>query len=283
MKRTIIESILNPFYRHEDLNLGTIFHARDNGGGGGGGRRSKRPEEDDEEEEKPRRPIRDTAVTVAKYNSDLNQMANRIGTLEDDNFDVREKNRLLKLDIKDLEKELPEEGGRVLTKAEAADYDAYVALGKPKDLEGLKQKNEDLEKNQLEIERDKTLTQVANAPEPGVKYDFDVFKDLTNRLVEPKFEKKKEKEDGVEVERWYVSYKEGTETKSASVTELYKTKFPKFVASLVTAEGEDDGDSNDGEEYPEQVEGEKQVDSKTNSRSSKIVDPDYDYILKEDN
>jgi hypothetical protein len=48
-----------------------------------------------------------------------------------DNSQLRAQRRTLRQEVTDLKAKQPVEGGRVLTKEEAAAYDAYVALGEP--------------------------------------------------------------------------------------------------------------------------------------------------------
>jgi hypothetical protein len=62
---------------------------------------------------------------LAKYDNDAGKLALR---LNNDNYKLREK-------IRGLEKSTPPEGARVLSKDEAAEFEAYRALGKPEEIQ----------------------------------------------------------------------------------------------------------------------------------------------------
>ncbi len=271
-----LNNLLNPFYRHQDLNIVCELHAPDPGTGGGGSRKKRRNRDEDEDDDDESRAPRNPTVTAAKYNNDVTAMANHIGNLEDDNYKLRRKNARLKGENEDLQDSLPE-GSVVLNKADAAKWEEYKAIGEPKDLKTLKDENVTLKQKTTEFARDAELKKVSDGVEPGIKYDFEVFKDLDGRLVEATYELKTEKVDGQEVKIWYVSYKEGDSKVTKPVHEVFKSKFPKFIPSLVvSANNESDGDLDDGVEFPEQI---------TNDRQSgtprREVDPVDDFMGQE--
>lgn len=97
-----------------------VFFAADAGGDGGGGDAGGKTRPSD---------------IQARFNGDAQRMAERIAELLDDNHSYREKNRQLKADLEAAQKLAPAEGSLVLSKEQAAAWEAYQKLGKPEELE----------------------------------------------------------------------------------------------------------------------------------------------------
>jgi hypothetical protein len=70
-----------------------------------------------------------------RYAGDAMKMAERLSERENDNYDLREKNRQLKQELDEAKKKLVPDGAVVLTGDDAAAWAAYQKLGKPGDLE----------------------------------------------------------------------------------------------------------------------------------------------------
>jgi hypothetical protein len=131
---------------------------------------------------------------IARHNNDLMRV---IDHLYGDNFSLREKNRTLKEQVKDLGEKAPKDGAVVLTKAEADLLESYKALG---DIETLKtaQSERDQFKGELgALRKDGILRDVAEVS----SFKFPVLKTLSenkalNGETELEFEIKEVEKDG---------------------------------------------------------------------------------------
>ncbi len=125
---------------------------------------------------------------------------------------------------------------------------------------------------------------IASSVEPGVKFDLDVLKDLDSRLVGVSYEKKTVKEDGQDIVKWYAKCVEGegatSTTKEIPVTELYKSRFPKYMTLLMS----ETVDNIQGTPYPEQVHNEpsftvpKKVTASSGNAADEYLDANYGYL-----
>lgn len=258
-----------------------MLFAKEGSGGGGGKGRSE--DDDDRDDDKPRR--RDPVVTAAKYNSDVTAMAVQIGQLEDDNYDLRSKNRKLRGDIEGLN---PSEGSVVLTKEQVADWEAYKALGKPKELETMKSENVRLATEQELHKRETLLREVAGNVAPGLVFDYETLKDLDSRLSGVSYEKKTSKDEtGQSVTRWVVKYKEGdgdkAVSKEADVKEYFEAKFPRYMPVLISQKQDDAL----GTPYPEQLFGDQklpaggQTDKDAANLVGNYMNDNYSHVMPE--
>ena len=93
-----------------------IYHAPDDGDDPQGGESSKRPRPSD---------------LAAQYHNDAMRVSERLAEVLDDNYKLREKNRTLTADLATAKANTPADGARVLSKDEAALWEAYTALGAP--------------------------------------------------------------------------------------------------------------------------------------------------------
>ena len=66
-----------------------------------------------------------------RYGKDALKLAEKLADAQRDNYRLREKNRTLTAELTDAKGKAPADGARVLSKDEAAAYDAYTALGAP--------------------------------------------------------------------------------------------------------------------------------------------------------
>lgn len=97
-----------------------VFHAEDDGGSGGG--------------ENKREKVRATDVHE-RFSGDAMRMAEKFAEFQEDNYQLREKNRQLKADLDAAAKRVPADGAVVLSADDAKAWDAYQKLGTPADVE----------------------------------------------------------------------------------------------------------------------------------------------------
>ena len=93
-----------------------IYHAPDDGDDPQGGDSPKRPRPSD---------------LAAQYHNDAMRVSERLAEVLDDNYKLRDKNRVLVADLATLKGKVPADGVRVLSNDEAAQWEAYTALGAP--------------------------------------------------------------------------------------------------------------------------------------------------------
>lgn len=150
----------------------------------------------------------------------------RVRRLLKDNQKQRDEIRDLKVQVKDLEKVKPQEGTVVLTAEEAKQWTAFKELGKPEDVKAKLEKLPELEQKVQAREHADAVTKACemaglNATAmlklPGVS-------DL-------KFEVKKEKVDGKDVDVAYVTEaKQGATPKK--LTDHVEAAWPEFLPAL---------------------------------------------------
>ncbi len=125
-----------------------IYHAPDDGDDPQGGDSPKRPRPSD---------------LAAQYHNDAMRVSERLAEVLDDNYKLREKNRTLTADLATAKANTPADGARVLSKDEAALWEAYTALGAP---DALKQQLATAEGAQAELstlKRERTIAAAAEA------------------------------------------------------------------------------------------------------------------------
>lgn len=238
----------NLMYRTHD----PVVLFEENGGGGGGGGNNNYVQ-------------RDPVVTAAKYANDTTAMARHIDDLERERYQQREKAREDKARIETLEKAAPAEGTVVLTAEQAKDWEAYTKLGKAKDLETLKTENDTLKQAKASSDRDVKLREIADTVAPGVKFDFQVFKDLDSQFSGLEYEVRDVEENGQKIKKAFVKFKDGegdsASQKEAAVLDFYKDKRPKYLPALMASGNSDNFDNSNsgtlgiqsGVLYPEQI------------------------------
>jgi hypothetical protein len=100
---------------------------------------------------------------LAQYGGDAIRMAEKLAEFQTDNYTLREKNRALKQERDDARGKVPTEGGKVLSKDEATAYEAYVALGKPADLQAAIDTGKTHQERLATLERDAMIRRAADA------------------------------------------------------------------------------------------------------------------------
>lgn len=125
-----------------------IYHAPDDGDDPQGGDSPKRPRPSD---------------LAAQYHNDAIRISEQLAVVLEDNYKLRDKNRALSADLAAVKGKVPADGARVLSKDEAAQWEAYTALGQP---DALKQQLATAEGAQAELttlKRERTIAAAAEA------------------------------------------------------------------------------------------------------------------------
>jgi len=125
-----------------------IFHAPDDGDDPQGGESPKRPRPSD---------------LAAQYHNDAMRVSERLAEVLDDNFKLREKNRTLAADLATAKANTPADGARVLSKDEAALWEAYTALGAPDALTQQLATAEGAQSELSTLKRERTMAAAAEA------------------------------------------------------------------------------------------------------------------------
>lgn len=171
--------------------------------------------------------------------------------LLNDNQKARERARKAEERAEAAEKKIPKEGSVVITKEEAADFEAYKALGKPAEVKTTVEKAKTLETEKQEREKSEGFTKAAEA----IGYNGKVLADLAlkNDLI---IETVDEQQNGKTVK---VPYARKNEDKAVRLplADFMKKEFADYLPAL-TAKG---GGNNSGTagtgatsttQYPEQ-------------------------------
>lgn len=125
-----------------------IYHAPDDGDDPQGGESSKRPRPSD---------------LAAQYHNDAMRVSERLAEVLDDNYKLREKNRTLAADLATAKANTPAAGARVLSKDEAALWEAYTALGAPDALTQQLATAEGAQSELSTLKRERTMAAAAEA------------------------------------------------------------------------------------------------------------------------
>lgn len=100
---------------------------------------------------------------LEQYGRDALRLAEKLADVQSDNYRLREERRGLKQEVATLKERQPAEGTRVLSKEEADEYGAYVALGKPADVKKAIDANGEASAKLAKLERDAQLRTAADA------------------------------------------------------------------------------------------------------------------------
>lgn len=225
------------------------FEEVDKGGGsgsGGGGGTDDRPRKEN------------PADIVAKYSGDAVRMASNISELQDDNYKLRRKRDDLQRENDTLKGNVPKDGSVVLSKEDAALWEAYKALNlKPEELKTAVSERDDfkvkLENEQTEhskTKRGNVLRDVAQ----DMGYKTSVLERLDALVPGLDYEKKTVKDsEGKDVETWFATWREGegdkAEKKSQALSEFAtnRAEWKDFLPALqldASASGQNNGQSN---------------------------------------
>ena len=241
------------------------------GGAGGGGGNSGQQREN-------------TADVAGRFNGDAARHANRISDVEHDNFQYREKLRDRDARIKELEGKVPASESVILTKEQAAQWDAYQKLGAPdvvtKDLESGRAA---ITKNSA---RDKAETLEAAAKSVGFKPGL--LKLLAPTLDVQMREVEVENDEGQKskVQRPFVVTKDGDNEKVVGLVEHFKAQGDDVLATLQaqdSGEAPDDTRGHDGGggvNYPAQNAGNNGAANKTEPYAQSYVANRYGHNRK---
>jgi hypothetical protein len=164
-------------------------------------------------------PAAGVQALIARHNNDLMRV---IDHLYGDNFSLREKNRTLKDQVKDLEGKVPGQGSVVLGSDDAKALEAYKALG---DLETLKTALGERDKFKGELgvlQREGVLRDVAEA----AGFKLPVLKTLAGDDLS--FEIKEVEKDGKKARTAFVKNGDGEK----DIAEYAKEKWADFLPSL---------------------------------------------------
>ncbi len=115
----------------------------------------------------------EAAVTTATIvlQQRISELEAKVDEVEADNYKVRQDRRDLQARVRELEKSAPEEGGLVLNKEQAEQWQQYQQIGKP---DALKAGQEKL----TALERQAAIAHAAKHAAPGVAYNDLVLSQL---------------------------------------------------------------------------------------------------------
>lgn len=166
----------------------------------------------------PPDPAAGVQALIARHNNDLMRV---IDHLYSDNFSLREKNRTLKEQVKDLEGKTPKDGGVVMPKAEAETLESYKALGDVETLKTALGERDQLKGELGVLRKDGVLRDVAEA----AGFKLPVLKTLAGDL---QFEIKEIDQDGKKVRAAFVKADDGEK----AIADYAKDKWTDFLPAL---------------------------------------------------
>lgn len=133
------------------------------------------------------------------------RMAERLAHYDNDNFNLRRKNERYKQELDALRGKAAPEGGKVLTKDEAALYDAYTALGKPDAVKTALEAGKTGQERLATLERDALIRKAADAH----KYNAAALAKLPSLKDKALLIEDIQGEDGKSAHRAYVQHEGG--------------------------------------------------------------------------
>ena len=98
-----------------------------------------------------------------RYGKDALKLAEKLADAQRDNYRLREKNRTLTAELQDAKGKAPADGARVLSKDEAAQWEAYTALGAPAALKTQLDAAAGAQGELTTLKREKTIADAATA------------------------------------------------------------------------------------------------------------------------
>lgn len=158
-----------------------------------------------------------------RYGKDALKLAEKLADAQRDNYRLREKNRTLTTELADAKGKAPADGARVLSKDEAAQWDAYTALGAPAALKTTIETAQGAQGELATLKRERTIADAAAAQKwpaatlaklPSLK-----DKDLIVKDVEI---------DGAKVKQAFVAH----DGKEHPLAEYVTTHDPEFLPAL---------------------------------------------------
>lgn len=166
----------------------------------------------------PADPAAGVQALIARHNNDLMRV---IDHLYSDNYNLREKNRTLKEQVKDLEGKTPKDGGVILSKAEADLLESYKAVGDVETVKTALGERDQLKGELGVLRKDGVLRDVAEA----AGFKLPVLKTLAGDL---QFEIKEIDQDGKKVRTAFVKNGDGEKP----VADYAKEKWADFLPAL---------------------------------------------------
>jgi len=160
---------------------------------------------------------------LERYDKDALRLAEKLAEAQSDNFRLREKNRMLTTELADAKGKAPADGARVLSKDEAAQWEAYTALGAPAALKTQIDTAQGAQGELAILKRERTIADAAAAQKwpaatlaklPSLK-----DKDLIVKDVEI---------DGTKVKQAFVAH----DGKEHPLAEYVTTHDPEFLPAL---------------------------------------------------
>lgn len=100
---------------------------------------------------------------LERYGKDALRLAEKLADAQADNFKLREKNRTLTTELQDARGKAPADGAVVLSKDDAAQLEAYRALGEPDALKSTLTTAEEAQHQLATLKRERTLADAAAA------------------------------------------------------------------------------------------------------------------------
>lgn len=154
-----------------------------------------------------------------RYGRDALKLADKVATLERDNYKLRDRNRKLSSDAEKLKESVPQEGSIVLSADDAARWQAYTALGQPDELKTAVETAEKSGKALAKLERERMMRAAADA----YGYNPAALAKLPS-LAEKSITLKQETVDNKQITRAYVD--------ETALDEYINKHDPEFVPSL---------------------------------------------------
>jgi hypothetical protein len=160
---------------------------------------------------------------LERYGKDALRLAEKLAEAQRDNYRLREKNRMLTTELADAKGKAPADGARVLSKDEAAQWEAYTALGAPAALKTQIDTAQGAQGELAILKRERTIADAAAAQKwpaatlaklPSLK-----DKDLIVKDVEI---------DGTKVKQAFVAH----DGKEHPLAEYVTTHDPEFLPAL---------------------------------------------------
>jgi hypothetical protein len=223
--------------------LPTLCLAPDDGGGNGGGGSGAGSGSGSGSENHGGR--QNPADIVARYNGDAVRLASDLSASEARNYDLRDKNRDLRHEVETLKKQVPGEGTLVLTKEQAAQWEAFQKLNlKPDEITAQLAAGKTAIEENAAHKRATALEKAAKIAnfKPGVLKLLG--KDLNVEVREVEVTDAEGKI--TKVERAFVVSKDGDKETLTGLREFFKAQGEDVLASLEAGEGDYSGGYSGG-------------------------------------
>lgn len=186
---------------------------------------------------------RSSADVLTQYGNDAVRMADRVATLEGENYRYREQRRELQDEVKALKANQKPEGAVILTGDEATAYGAYRELGKPDEIKTWLDERQSLSTQVATAQRDGTLRDAAGA----AGFKFAVLKDRAGDLP---IEIREVEVEGKKVNRAFVKPEGGQE---AELTAYAEQHWGDYLPALqATEQGSGQRSQGNGVAFPAQ-------------------------------